>query len=105
MTCNDLWDADARIRSLEKEGGPNAVSDYLGFMWRKGLLKRYPAAKTSKSLARYAYSWKTEEENVVQLPIAGPKKPVQFKQNINVVETKEGIIIEIGNISITVRTQ
>ena len=104
MTCNDVWDASGPIRELEHDRGPNAISDYMGFMWRKGLLVRFPAPRTSTSLARYAYQWKTEETHkVVALP--GAAKPLVARQNITITETKTGVVIELDNVSITVRTK
>jgi hypothetical protein len=42
----------------------NRVSDYLGNLWRKGLLMRLPAPRMDGSKARWAYMWKDK----------GPKK-------------------------------
>jgi hypothetical protein len=104
LTCNDLWDASAELRQEAKEEGPNGVSDKLGFMWRKGLLVRYPAPRTSTSFARYAYTWKPEDESNV-VPIKGPDKPLVAKRNIEVSETKDGVVIELDNVTITVKTR
>ncbi len=36
------------------------LSDLFGFVWRRGLLDRYPApSQSTRSLARFAYSLKT----------------------------------------------
>jgi hypothetical protein len=104
MTCNDLWDKSGELRDIAKDEGPNGVSDKLGFMWRKGLLVRYPAPRTSTSFARYAYTWKPEEPSNV-VPIKAPDKPLVAKRNIDVTETKDGIVIELDNITITVKTR
>ncbi len=98
MTCNDLWDADMKLRELEKERGADAVSDMLGFMWRKGLLVRYPAPRTSTSFARFAYTWK-EDPPANVFPIKPPDAPLVHKPNLKITETKDGIVIELDSIT------
>lgn len=104
LTCNDLWDMDGRIRESEHDGGPNKVSDYLGFMWREGLIVRYPAPRTRTSFARFAYAWKPTDDK----PLAALKdspKPLIAKNNIEILETKGGVTIELANVSITIRNR
>lgn len=64
LTCVDLMDRnDVRAEALKEFGGKerdvrqatNKLSDALGFMWRRGLLTRFPAPKGSHSLARFSY--------------------------------------------------
>lgn len=104
LTCNDIWDMDGRVRDLEQEGGPNAISNYLGFMWRKGIVIRYPAPRTSTSFARYAYSWKREEEKP-PIAIQAPSAPIWSKTNLQIKETRDGVQIDIANVSITIKTR
>lgn len=104
MTCNDLWDKDSRISEVVREGGMDKLSDYLGFMWRKGLLIRYPAPRTSKSLARYAYKWKPVEDKP-PVALKDLPKPLVAKNNIEIIETKDGVVIELANISITIKNR
>lgn len=59
LTCVDLYDKND-TKKFAKDA--NKVSDYLGHMWRRGLLNRFFAPKTDTSFARYAYTWKTEGE-------------------------------------------
>lgn len=49
MDCNQLYDMDS-IR--EHAASPNRVSDYLGGLWRKGLVVRLPNEGDGKSRAR-----------------------------------------------------
>lgn len=53
MDCNQLYE-HAEVR--EHAASANRVSDYLGNMWRKGLLTRVPSDGTTK--ARWSYLWK-----------------------------------------------
>ncbi|MDM0116871.1 hypothetical protein QTI66_32615 [Variovorax sp. J22R133] len=55
MDCNQLFD----MKEVKAHAAsPNRVSDYLGGLWRKGLVIRHVAAKTETSRARYTYEWK-----------------------------------------------
>jgi hypothetical protein len=73
QTCVDLFDASGEVRELVGSGGANRVSDYLGHMWRRGLVSRFYAAQTT-ARARYAYTWKEAAEGVVT-----PKKLADAK--------------------------
>lgn len=42
----------------EHAASVNRVSDYLGNMWRKGLLARLPAPKVGTSRSVWMYEWK-----------------------------------------------
>lgn len=101
LTCNDLWDMDGRIRELEKDGGPNKVSDYLGFMWRKGLLIKFSAPKTSKSFARFAYQWKNEDER--QITYKPPELPEPVHSNLKITEVRDGVRVELNGFSVTIQ--
>ncbi len=102
LTCTDLWDMDGRIRELEKEGGPNKISDLLGFMWRKGLVVRFHAPKTSTSYARFAYQWKEEKPDFTE-KFEAPELPRGALTNLNIREVKDGICIELHNFKITIQ--
>lgn len=50
----------------------NKLSDTLGFMWRRGLLTRYPAPRGELSFARFAYSWASNSKDEPAGPISPP---------------------------------
>lgn len=55
LDCQTLYD----MPSVQKHASSvNRVSDYLGGLWRKGLVVRLPAPKTGESRARWMYEWK-----------------------------------------------
>ena len=58
LDCQTLYDS-SKIR--EHAASVNRVSDYLGNMWRKGLVVRLPAPKTENSRARWVYEWKGQK--------------------------------------------
>jgi hypothetical protein len=57
ITAVHIFEADAKVRELA--GNANRLSDYLGHMWRRGVVQRYYAAN-DKTRSRYAYTWKDE---------------------------------------------
>lgn len=96
LTCNDLMEHDdVRQAAIEAYGKDitrtnERVSDALGLMWRKGLLTRYPAPRTSRSLARYAYMWEVKKEKIDPIPNIMTTR----KQGFVVREHEGGIVIE-----------
>lgn len=54
MNCNELFD-NQEVR--EYAASPNRVSDYLGNMWRRGLLQRVPETEPGRG-PRWRYIWK-----------------------------------------------
>lgn len=55
LDCQTLYDMP---EVQQHAASVNRVSDYLGGLWRKGLVVRLPAPKTSNSRARWMYEWK-----------------------------------------------
>lgn len=104
LTRNEVWDKSPEVRERADDKGINGVSDKLGFMWRKGLLIRYPAPRTSTSFARFSYAWKPEKiEPLRALP--DRSKPVVGKQILNIHETKDGVMIELDKIVTTIKVK
>ena len=55
MDCQTLFE----MPEIRKHAASvNRVSDYLGGLWRKGLVVRLPAPKSDSSRARWTYEWK-----------------------------------------------
>lgn len=107
MTCADLlldaavfnaamsrWGND-RVKAGEK------LSDTLGFMWRRGVLDRFPAPP-SHSLARYAYALKNKFNDAGDYAKIEPS-PVKNKGDMTVVERDGEVIIELVNFTIVVK--
>lgn len=55
LDCQTLFEM-AEVRKYA--ASVNRVSDYLGGLWRKGLVVRLPAPKSDGSRARWMYEWK-----------------------------------------------
>lgn len=65
LDCATLFD---RPQLRAHAATVNRVSDYLGNLWRKGLVLRLPAEKLEGTKARWLYVWKDK----------GPKKPPEY---------------------------
>ena len=55
LDCQTLYDMP---EVQQHAASVNRVSDYLGNLWRKGIVVRLPAPKTVNSRARWMYEWK-----------------------------------------------
>lgn len=121
LTCVDLLD-NPEVRKFTDSS--NKVSDYLGNMWRRGLLQRYHAPKTANSMARWAYEWKGGENRrpalVPQAPAvehnsAEPNRSdMNGRSNVTQLLTKpqisisnhgERVVIDLPALKITIETK
>lgn len=103
QTCVDLF-GHADVQQYAES--PNRVSDYLGHMWRRGLLQRWYAPKDVAQRSRYAYTWiETEDKgpepvpsNVSLLTAVASKKP-----NVTVTEGDAEVVLDFKEFTITVK--
>lgn len=88
-------DDDVRIAT-------NRLSDALGFMWRRGLLTRYPAPKESNSFARYSYIWDQQEDirPVTEKPLAYTSSG---KLGCAITEIDDGVVLDFVKFTITIK--
>lgn len=107
MTCVSLMDNPKVRDSVLAEFGPdvqlatNKLSDMLGFMWRRGVINRYPAPRGGSTKARFAYGWPAQR--AVKPPQSLPpssKKPV-FK----ITEGEREVVINFEHVTIIVRKE
>lgn len=105
LDCISLYDMP-EIRA--HAASVNRVSDYLGGLWRKGLVVRLPSS-TEGSRSRWAYVWKGPK---------GPKLHARLNEAIeytprviadrpSVLITEEGstITIELPNLILVIKTK
>jgi hypothetical protein len=114
LTCVDLYDSQD-IRRFASDA--NRVSDYLGHMYRRGLLKREAAPNKPGVMARYAYKWKDAKLGAptnrkvqprLQLappPIEGTARTVLLKPNVVITEDGSVITIELPQLTLTIKTK
>ena len=106
MDCNQLFDiADVKAYAAS----PNRVSDYLGNLWRKGLVVRHVQPRTETSRARYSYEWKRTGKKAEKQSATGAIEyaPRILADRPSMVITEEGntISIELPHLIISIRTK
>jgi hypothetical protein len=105
MTCADLMAVPTVFNAALNRWGQDKVkaseklSDTLGFMWRRGVLDRFPAPP-SLSMARYAYAIAGKFDHIGE-PITPPL--TKHKGDLTVVEKDGEVIIEMKNFTIVVK--
>lgn len=107
LSSTDLWafdDVRANARSPEK------VSDYLGLMWRRGMLQRWHTPKTSLSRSLYAYSWAEHEtqqhhEPVVALKPLSAVPQTYKKSNVVITEEENRIVLDFDKFTLTIQAK
>lgn len=114
LTCVELYD-NSDVRSFADS--INRVSDYLGHMYRRGLLGREPAPKSPNSQARWAYYWKNKVEAQaaraaleVHAPESKPELPASIrkllsKPNIEISDNGATVVIDLPELTVTIRTK
>ena len=90
----------------------NRVSDYVGHMWRRGLVQRWTAPPQLNNKTRFAYTWKEGgptaepvQDKVKRLPEMRVLKNPLSKPNIRITEEDDRVIIELDEFSITVQSK
>ena len=119
MTCTEVYDSRTDIRGhadLQKQNdGPmsaeerrraeiDRLSDYMGHMWRRGVLTRHTAGDNAVGKARFAYTMKIGvRSDPVELP--DPTKPsVAEKRKVDVSQADDGTItIDMDTVTLTIK--
>lgn len=79
LSAVDLFD-DPQVRQYAEDA--DAVSNALGYLWRRGYVSRFPARAEENSRARFAYKWKSEaERTLVTEPAPHGTQRVVFEVN------------------------
>lgn len=113
LDCHDLFDLpEVKAHALSA----NRVSDYLGGLWRKGLLVRLPQAASDGKRSRWAYQWKgrktkysgpisTDDASTALPEGAKLYTPRVLADRPSILITEEGstITIELPNIVLVIR--
>lgn len=110
VTCATLMDMPEVKKAAIARFGPdvqiatNKLSDLLGFMWRRTVLERYPAPP-SRSMARFAYKLAKKEVSTRPPTPISPPTPLFRKQNFEVIQTEEGVVIDFEKFTLTIRSK
>lgn len=107
LSSSELWgfdDVRANARSAEK------VSDYLGLMWRRGLVQRWHAPKTSTSRSLYSYSYKepsaaSAPSQIVDIRPISAIHQTYKKPNVVITEEENRIVIDFDKFTMTIQAK
>lgn len=109
LTCVDLMDRPAvRGAAINRWGSDiqeatEKLSDTLGFMWRRGLLDRFPAPANGRTRARYAYAKQGMFKDFdTPIKYIAPEK-TKNKGNLEIVEKDGELVINLEGFTIVIR--
>lgn len=108
LDCVSLYD----MPEIRKHApSVNRVSDYLGGLWRKGLVVRLPAPKVDGVRSRWCYAWKEGKGPRLHAAVAAqatpykPNKILADRPSVLITEEGKWITIELPKLIITVQTK
>ena len=104
LDCVTLYD----MPDIRKHAASvNRVSDYLGGLWRKGLVVRLPAPKSDNTRSRWMYAWKGSKTSKLytKLEEAVEYTPRIIADRPSVLITEQGstITIELPNLILVLK--
>lgn len=104
MDCHQLYERD-EVRRLAPS--VNRVSDYLGVLFRRGLLSRVATDPARGSKARWSYLWRDKKPSNWRGP-----EPVEFRPkaivnrpDLYIAENGDFISIELPGFSVTIKAK
>lgn len=97
LDCHTLFDL-AEVR--EHAASANRVSDYLGHLWRKGLVVRLPAPKIDNSRSRWVYEWKKGKDKYIR---EDASQVLACRPALLITEEGGCITIDLPNCVITIQ--
>lgn len=101
MDCQALFDLP---EIQEHAASVNRVSDYLGGLWRKGLVVRLPAPKESNSRSRWMYEWKGQKgPKIYDHALEYTPKVLADRPTVLITEEGNTITLEFPNLVIVVK--
>jgi hypothetical protein len=112
ITCNEVFESP-EVKKFASTA--NRVSDYLGHMYRRGVLGRVPAPKNLYDQSRWAYFWKASDrrpsavanqKHAVTSAVSRSKangEMILKRPNVEISETGSHILIELPDLVITIR--
>lgn len=113
LTCTDLFDNPSVKKHADS---PNRVSDYVGHMWRRGLLQRWTAPRDLTSKARFAYTWKDQtgslekigekpRAKIASMPDLQVLQSQLTKPNVLITEEDNRIVLDFEQFTLTIQSK
>ena len=81
----------------------NRVSDYLGGLWRKGVVVRLPAPKSENNRSRWLYEWKGNRGPKLHDAIEYTPRILADRPTVLITEEGNVITIEMPHLIISIR--
>ena len=100
MDCHQLFTMSS-VKQFAKT--TNRVSDYLGGLWRKGLVTRQRADPESDTKARWVYAWKGNKGPKMLDAIEYTPKVIADRPSVLITEQGNVITLEFPNLVISIR--
>lgn len=101
MDCQSLYDIP-EVR--EHAVSVNRVSDYLGNLWRKGLVTRSHAPKDANSRARWMYEWKGHRgPKVYEHALEYTPRVLADRPSVLITEEGNVITLDFPNLLVSIR--
>ena len=100
LDCNQLFDIP---EVKDYAASANRVSDYLGNMWRRGMVTRVPSDGTTR--ARWAYQWKVNPlaSRVTEPGLEYVPKLLVDRPTVVITEEGSTIQVELPNLTILIK--
>lgn len=99
LDCTQLY-AMPEIR--KHAASPSRVSDYLGNLWRKGLVYRLPAPKDGQSRTRWLYQWKAGAAPAADR-IEYTPRVLADRASLLITEQGSVVTLEMPNLIVSIR--
>jgi len=99
LDCQTLFDMTEIKRHA---ASVNRVSDYLGGLWRKGVVVRMPAPKQSNSRSRWMYEWKGSRGPRLHTIEYAPRI-LADRPTLLIMEEGNNITIELPGLILSIR--
>lgn len=100
LDCQTLYDME-EVKKFA--ASVNRVSDYLGGLWRKGLVVRLPAPKDGTSRARWMYEWKGSKGPKVHGAVEYTPRIIADRPSVLITEEGNVMTLEFPNLVIQIR--
>jgi hypothetical protein len=102
QTCADLFEHTDVRAALPTGSDANRISNYLGHLWRRGILQRWSSTDRNTSRARYGYTWRVVDEAPQTIELtARTSKTIAVLNNMKVTEEADRLVIELADFTIT----
>ena len=108
LTCVDLMEMPTvREAAIDRWGkdiqeATEKLSDTLGFMWRRGILDRFPAPLNPKNKARYAYAKKAVVNDIKAVQYE-PKARTKNHGDLEILERDGEVVLNFEKFTVVIR--